>query len=178
MTVHSHNSIRSKISGSGSRSGNGARVGALRKTVLSASIAACLGLSGLAHAQQDGIEEVVITGSRIVRRDFNAPSPILTVDAEAFEQTSNVSLEYVLNQYPQFNPDDTQFAASDVQPTAQNSPGASTLDMRGLGPSRSLVLLDGRRAQPVNAAMTVRQRRNHRYRQSQADQRYDGPYHG
>ena len=39
--------------------------------------------------------------------------------------------------------------------TANNSPGASTLNLRGLGASRSLVLLDGRRAQPVNAALTV-----------------------
>jgi outer membrane receptor for ferrienterochelin and colicin len=41
--------------------------------------------------------------------------------------------------------------ASDIQPTANNSPGTSTLNLRGLGASRSLVLLDGRRAQPVNA---------------------------
>ena len=61
----------------------------------------------------------------------------------------------MLNQYPQFKADDTQFVASDIQPTANNSPGASTLNLRGLGASRSLVLLDGRRAQPVNAALTV-----------------------
>jgi iron complex outermembrane receptor protein len=127
--------------------------------MLAASIGACLSLGGIAEAQQQGpgsgIEEVVITGSRIVRRDLDAPSPILTVDAEAFEQNSAVGIEAVLNQYPQFSPGATQFTASDIQPTAQNSPGASTLNMRNLGASRGLVLLDGRRAQPVNAAMTV-----------------------
>ena len=128
----------------------------LKRTTLSASICACLSLGGVAQAQQaNEVEEVIITGSRIIRRDLNAPSPILTVDTEAFEQNSSIGLEAVLNQYPQFSPGATQFTASDIQPTAQNSPGASTLNMRGLGASRSLVLLDGRRAQPVNAAMTV-----------------------
>jgi iron complex outermembrane receptor protein len=132
----------------------------LKTSKLFASVCACMGLgsvglAGVAHAQDASLEEIVITGSRIVRRDFNAPSPILTVDTEAFEQNSAIGLEAVLNQYPQFSPGATQFTASDIQPTAQNSPGASTLNMRGLGAGRSLVLLDGRRAQPVNAAMTV-----------------------
>src|SRR5690606_1043015 len=135
---------------------------ALKTRTLVAAVYACLGISGVAHGQQleptasqGPLEEVLVTGSRIVRRDFNAPSPILTVDSEVFEQNSNIAIEAVLNQYPQFNPGATQFTASDIQPTAQNSPGASTLNMRGLGAGRSLVLLDGRRAQPVNAAMTV-----------------------
>jgi iron complex outermembrane receptor protein len=137
-----------------------AHLNRLRTNKLFASMCACMGfgtvaLSGTVQAQDAGLEEIVITGSRIVRRDLNAPSPILTVDTEAFEQNSNIGLEAVLNQYPQFNPGATQFTASDIQPTAQNSPGASTLNMRGLGANRSLVLLDGRRAQPVNAAMTV-----------------------
>ncbi len=127
---------------------------------------ACLVLGRAAYGQPPAapaaaqpsqpVEQVVVTGSRIVRRDLNAPSPILTVDQQVFEQTSSVSVEGVLNQYPQFNPGATQFnEAAEIQPTATTSPGATTLDMRGLGPSRSLVLIDGRRAQPVNAAMAV-----------------------
>ena len=133
----------------------------LKTTTLFAGVCAGLGLTSVATGQQPesasqgAVEEVLVTGSRIVRRDLNAPSPILTVDAELFEQNSNIAIEAVLNQYPQFNPGATQFTASDIQPTAQNTPGASTLNMRGLGAGRSLVLLDGRRAQPVNAAMTV-----------------------
>jgi outer membrane receptor protein involved in Fe transport len=124
---------------------------------LAAGICACLALgAGTLEAQtQEGLEEVFITGSRIVRRDFDAPSPILTVDTDLFQQNSSVAVEAVLNQYPQFNPGATQFTTGEIQPTATTSPGASTLNMRGLGSNRSLVLLDGRRAQPVNAAMTV-----------------------
>jgi outer membrane receptor protein involved in Fe transport len=97
----------------------------------------------------------VVTGSRIVRRDLEAPSPIVTVGAEAFDQSSNFAVETVLNQYPQFAPAESQFTAADVQPQPGSSPGVSTLDLRNLGAGRSLVLLDGRRAQPVNAGMTV-----------------------
>jgi outer membrane receptor protein involved in Fe transport len=126
---------------------------------IAAGICACLALGGGAAQAQtqgnEGLEEVFITGSRIVRRDFDAPSPILTVDTELFQQNSSVAIEAVLNQYPQFNPGATQFTTGEIQPTATTSPGASTLNMRGLGANRSLVLLDGRRAQPVNAAMTV-----------------------
>jgi iron complex outermembrane recepter protein len=130
----------------------------LKVTPVCAGVCACLAMGNLAYGQQGGgqaIEEVLITGSRIVRRDLDAPSPILTVDVSAFEQSSAIALETVLNQYPQFNPGATQFTASQNQPTADTSPGASTLNMRGLGAGRSLVLVDGRRAQPMNAALAV-----------------------
>jgi outer membrane receptor protein involved in Fe transport len=127
---------------------------------LYAAVAACLGI-GSAYAQQaaedaaDSIEEVTVTGSRIVRRDLNAPSPILTLDSDAFDQNSSIGVEAVLNQYPQFNPGATQFNAANVTPNSAATPGVSTLNMRGLGDGRGLVLIDGRRAQPVNAALAI-----------------------
>lgn len=144
------------------RRSNGDRYRApTRRSPLRVAICAALGSVGAAHGQSADqsaagpVEEVVITGSRIVRRDFNAPSPVLTVDVEVFEQISNIGVEAVLNQYPQFNPGATQFTGGNIQPDAGSSPGAATLNMRGLGTGRSLVLVDGRRAQPVNAALAV-----------------------
>jgi hypothetical protein len=63
---------------------------------------------------QAPLEEVVVTGSRIVRQDFTANSPIQTVDAAMFEQTSAVGVETVLNRLPQFVPAVTQFTTGDV----------------------------------------------------------------
>ena len=151
----------------------------LRMRPLYAGVCACLGVS--AYGQQQpvdagatAIEEVTVTGSRIVRRDLDAPSPILTVDSEAFDQNSNIGVEAVLNQYPQFNPGATQFSASNVTPNSADTPGVSTLNMRGLGDGRGLVLVDGRRVQPVNAALAIdtnmipvgddRERRGHQRR--------------
>jgi hypothetical protein len=65
-----------------------------------------------AQDQQDDqvLEEVVVTGSRIVRQDFTANSPIQTVDETLFDETSAVGVETVLNRLPQFVPAVTQFS--------------------------------------------------------------------
>src|SRR5690606_32808891 len=108
-----------------------------------------------ASAQDEAIEEVTVTGSRIRRRDFEANSPITTIGAESFEQTGTIGVETVLNQLPQFVPAVTQFTTGDVQNTATNTVGASVVSLRGLGANRNLVLIDGRRATPVNGTMVV-----------------------
>jgi len=103
----------------------------------------------------DPMEEVLVTGSRIPRRDFDANSPIMSVGVETLDSTSAISIEQTLNRLPQFVPAVTQFAATDYQAQATNTPGSMTLSLRGLGANRNLVLLDGRRAMPVNASMAV-----------------------
>jgi len=103
----------------------------------------------------DSLDEVTVTGSRIVRRDFESPSPVVTVGSELFEQTGSVAVEKSLNQLPQFVPSQTMFSSADVQPSAFNNPGIVTLNLRGLGANRNLVLIDGRRPQPANASLVV-----------------------
>src|SRR5512139_3769085 len=126
-----------------------------------AAVAAILGSVAIqapvyaAEGAADNLEEVTVTGSRIVRRDFESPSPIVTVGSELFEQTSSVAVEKSLNQLPQFVPAQTMFSSADVQPSAFNNPGIVTLNLRGLGANRNLVLIDGRRAQPANAQLVV-----------------------
>jgi outer membrane cobalamin receptor len=133
----------------------------LRVGALASAISAVLSGAGPAQAQAPdqvptGVEdEVVVTGSRIVRRDFEANSPIVTVDAERFEETSNVAMEAAINQLPQFVPAVSQFDAGNTFAGSQRTPGAATLSLRGLGANRNLVLLDGRRAMPINASMAV-----------------------
>jgi outer membrane receptor protein involved in Fe transport len=113
--------------------------------------------SAAAQDQEDEsvLEEVVVTGSRIVRQDFTANSPIQTVEEQLFEETSAIGVEAILNRLPQFVPAVTQFTTGDVQQTATNTVGASTVSLRGLGANRNLVLVNGRRAMPVNPTMVV-----------------------
>jgi iron complex outermembrane recepter protein len=128
----------------------------MRRSALSASIAAALGSAPfMLGAQELQPEEVVVTGTRIVRQDLVANSPIQTVDSEFFENSSTVGIETMLNQLPQFVPAITQFTTGDVQPSATNTTGANTVSLRGLGANRNLVLFDGRRAQPVNSLLVV-----------------------
>jgi outer membrane receptor protein involved in Fe transport len=105
--------------------------------------------------QQGSLEEITVTGSRILRRDYSANAPITTIDQQAFQATSTIGVETVLNQLPQFVPAITQFSTTDVQQTANNTIGGSFVSLRGLGPNRNLVLIDGKRAQPANPQMFV-----------------------
>ncbi len=106
------------------------------------------------------LAEVTVTGSRIARRDYESQSPIVTVQAEAFEDRSSVGIESTLNQLPQFQPAGTgqNTAGGDAAtpfPSPTAAPGAATVNLRGLGTNRSLVLVDGRRVQPVNGNLVV-----------------------
>ena len=125
-----------------------------RVTVLASTISALMAGGGLAQAQETGLEEVTVTGSRIVRRDLDAASPIVTIDSERLSNSSTLSIESVLNQMPQFVPENTQFD-SGIQTGATLSLGIASLNLRGIGPNRTLVLVDGRRAQPANAALVI-----------------------
>ena len=120
--------------------------------------------AGQAFAQttpaQGHLEEIVVTGSRIIRRDFISPTPIVTVDKEAFTSRTNVGLEAALDQLPQFNMTGAGSAAqsstaSTLSPQATAAPGAATVNLHGLGLNRNLVLIDGRRVQPVNGQLVV-----------------------
>ena len=102
---------------------------------------------------------IVVTGSRIARRDFTATSPIVTVDSEVLERSSSINLEANLNKLPQFAPAVTQFIAAngrgDIQANANNTLGATTVSLRQLGSNRNLVLIDGRRGTPINGTGVV-----------------------
>jgi iron complex outermembrane receptor protein len=80
---------------------------------------------------------------------------VMTVDTQALESVANVGVEAVLNRLPQFTPSGTQFDTGSVSGTATSSPGIATANLRGLGSNRTLVLINGRRAQPANATLAV-----------------------
>jgi iron complex outermembrane receptor protein len=107
------------------------------------------------EAEAEQLEDVVVTGSRIRRKDFEATSPTVTAAEELFENTGTIGVETVLNQLPQFVPAATQFSSTTNQATATVTPGASLVNLRGLGSFRTLTLIDGRRATPLNAQLNV-----------------------
>ena len=124
-------------------------------TIVPANRASAQAQQPAAQGQQQALEEITVTGSRILRRDYSANAPITTIDQGAFQATSTIGVETVLNQLPQFVPAITQFSTTDVQQTANNTIGGSFVSLRGLGPNRNLVLIDGKRAQPANPQMFV-----------------------
>jgi len=124
-----------------------------------ACLASAMTVAAPAQAQDAGASEqdqaIVITGSRIARRDYQANSPIVTVGSDILETSSSSAIESNLNKLPQFTPAQTPQLGGDIQATATNTPGAASISLRGLGANRNLVLLDGRRATPGNANMVV-----------------------
>jgi outer membrane receptor protein involved in Fe transport len=97
---------------------------------------------------------VVVTGSRILRRDNSSNSPIVTVEADQFQAQMGLNFESYLNQLPEYNPANSPTTTqADVQITPVNSVGIASISLRGLGANRSLVLMNGKRTVPINALM-------------------------
>ena len=98
------------------------------------------------------IDDVVVTGSRIVRNGYTAPTPVTVVATEQLQLTAPGSVPDGLNQLPQFT------VSSGTQNTgnqATSPNGGNYLNLRGLGSIRNLVLLDGQRIPPTSFQGTV-----------------------
>jgi len=89
------------------------------------------------------LEEVLVTGSRIKRQDYTSISPLVTLDAEQITLSGVTAVEDLLNDTPQLVP---YFDRSANNPGA----GAAFLNLRGLGPNRTLVTFNGRRLTPAD----------------------------
>jgi len=133
----------------------------IKRSKLAISIAAAVGMAAgfgnAALAQDDPVlEEVVVTGSRIVRRDFESNSPIRTINAAQFEEQSGLNIESYLNQLPDYNPANSPVTTGkEINATPVNTLGIASVSMRGFGPNRNLVLIDGKRMVPTNALMVT-----------------------
>jgi len=99
-------------------------------------VAAALG-SGAAQAQQT--ETVTVTGSRLPAT-FQAPTPVTVVDDTQIRLSGRVTIEDTLNETPQFRGGQGDGKFNNGQGT-----GGATLNLRGLGAQRNLVLVNGRR---------------------------------
>ncbi|MEN3748414.1 TonB-dependent receptor [Sphingomonas sp. HF-S3] len=85
-------------------------------------------------------EEIVVTGSRIQRSGFDAPTPTTVIGEAELKLGNRPSIAQVLNDTPQFRP--TSTPATTVGNTTS---GVSNADLRGLGAVRTLTLLNGHR---------------------------------
>jgi len=107
---------------------------------VAAAVALALAVPALALAQEE-LQEIRVTGSRIVQAPgMFTPTPVTSVQAEEIKTLSPANLIDSLNTLPVFAGNSTQQVALG----GQNS-GGSNLNLHGVGQSRTLVLLDGRR---------------------------------
>lgn len=90
----------------------------------------------LGHAQVAG--EIIVTGTRIKQKNLLASSPITSLSDEDIATRGVTRVEDLVNELP-------QVFAGQGSNISNGSTGIATVDLRGLGPSRTLVLIDGRR---------------------------------
>ena len=87
---------------------------------------------------EEEAKTIIVTGTRIVTPNRTSASPVQSVRSEDFLLTGTPNVEQTLNQLPQLVPSFTN---------TSNNPGtgAATLDLRGMGSVRTLILVNGRR---------------------------------
>ncbi len=115
-----------------------------RSVVLATAVAA-ISMPAIAQDQDDEIEieEIITTGTRIKNQNIIAASPITSIDAEEIAQKQTPNIERVFRDLPITIP-------GDGENVNNGSAGQATLDLRGLGPERSLILVDGKRLAPYD----------------------------
>ena len=89
------------------------------------------------------IEEIVVTGSRIAVPGIKSASPIVSVGAEELKMQATPEIGKVLRNLPISVP-------GDGENVNNGTAGVSTVNLRGLGAQRNLILLNGHRMTPYN----------------------------
>lgn len=94
------------------------------------------------QGQPQQLDTIQVTGSRIPRAQVEGPAPVTVVNAEQIKAAGFTSVPEVLRSLSQ-NSGTVQGQQNTTG--AQSTPGAQAVDLRGLGPNHTLVLINGRR---------------------------------
>jgi len=99
----------------------------------------------------DGLEEIFVTGSRISRQGFDAPTPVTAIDSDYLLDLGYVNVGAAVQQLPinkaSLTPETNGFGSFNV--------GAQIVNLRALGSNRTLTLVDGRRHIPSTDTANV-----------------------
>lgn len=99
-------------------------------------------------ASEEGGQSIVVTGTRLRSPNLESASPVTVVTAEEFALTGTTRVEDLINSLPQV------FAAQGGN-ISNGATGTATLNLRGLGSERTLVLVNGRRLRPARPALPL-----------------------
>jgi outer membrane cobalamin receptor len=125
--------------------------------IVASSLALCTGAyaqSAPAPAGEVGEDVIVVTGSRLAARGFDAPTPLTVIGEQEYILSGTQNAESLLLDTPQFAANQLEGPkANTVQAGAPI--GTSTLNLRNFGATRNLVLVNGRRFAISGPAMTT-----------------------
>src|SRR3954465_13766095 len=108
-----------------------------------AGSAAILALSAGAAMAQEGVEQVVVSSTRLQNAGFDAPTPTTVVSAADLEAQARPSIFETIAQLPALQ--GSTGVSYNTGSTTTGLIGLSALGLRGLSPLRTLVLLDSQR---------------------------------
>ena len=116
------------------------------KTILSAGLITAVAIPFAAQAEEEEqIEEVVVTGSYIKGAPIDSESPVTVLDRDQLTRQGSPSIVEIVRRISASSGVDGE--SNQFQSNA--SEGVANVNIRGLGPQRTLVLLNGRRQVPV-----------------------------
>ena len=120
----------------------------LRNCAALTGFASSLLFTGIAQAQLppegENIESIVITGSRIARDGYNAPTPVSVLSTEDIDAEAPASIAEFAMTLPSIQGSTTATTNSGSLSSGQS--GIAALNLRALGTGRTLVLFDGQRS--------------------------------
>jgi outer membrane receptor protein involved in Fe transport len=104
--------------------------------------------TGAPSADASVPQEVVVTGTRIRQPNLTSVSPLTVVTDQEIKLSGASNIENLLNGLP-------QITAGQQSNVSNGSTGTATVDLRSLGPRRTLVLVDGKRLMPGDPSYPV-----------------------
>lgn len=112
---------------------------AVRFALISGATTAALTAAPVVIAEEDGVERIEVTGSRIKRTDIEGANPVTILDRSTIVDMGITDVGELVQRLPAMN------GAPVATTTNNGGSGAVTVDLRGLGSIRTLVLINGRR---------------------------------
>lgn len=104
-----------------------------------------------AAADESAQDVIIVTGSRIARPDLQASVPIATVSAQRIQETGASNIQDVLATIPAVGQNISRTSSN----FSNTGNGEATVNLRNLGSSRTLVLIDGRRSLGIAGSSAV-----------------------
>ena len=98
-----------------------------------------------APADSQPLQEIIVTGSRIAAPNEVSTSPIQVISAQSIQVSGKTDITDIISQLPQIYTNDLGQDLGNGTSGLATAGGVATADLRGLGPGRTLVLVDGRR---------------------------------
>src|SRR6478735_6533247 len=125
-----------------------------RRLALSSSTAVlALVMAAPAFAQQESVESVTVSSSRIMSSGFNAPTPTTVINQDELIKQANANVFTTITQLPSLMGSTGTTVGNGGSSNGVN--GLSALNLRGIGTQRNLIMIDGERVIPTNITGVV-----------------------